>query len=220
MEENCKNSADSKKIKFRLHLLSSKREKNHWIIIITIFTFILSSAFSLISSTILSRADTIIVSIFVVLSIIIIGIVFDIIGTAATAANEAPFHAMASRKVYGAKQAIWLIRNADRVSNFCNDVIGDICGVISGAASVYIISSIAKVIRITGDPETSLAGLSVTGLLASLTVGGKALGKSLAIENSNYFIYKVAVVLQFIFGKFGIIDTKKKKSNHGNRKER
>lgn len=27
-----------------------------------------------------------------------------------------------------------LKKNADKVSSFCNDVIGDICGIISGAA--------------------------------------------------------------------------------------
>ena len=30
------------------------------------------------------------------------------------------------------------IRNAGRVSSFCNDVIGDICGVISGSAAAVI----------------------------------------------------------------------------------
>ena len=66
-------------------------------------------------------------------------IFFDIIGIAATAAEEVPFHSMASKKQDGAKWAIILIRNADRVSSFCNDIIGDICGVLSGAVSTYII---------------------------------------------------------------------------------
>ncbi|WDC83794.1 hypothetical protein PL321_14940 [Caloramator sp. mosi_1] len=79
---------------------------------------------------------------FVLISIIFVGIIFDIIGVAVTAAEEAPFHSLASRKVKGAKTAVKLIRNADKVSNFCNDVIGDICGVVSGAAGAIIISKL------------------------------------------------------------------------------
>ena len=37
-----------------------------------------------------------------------------------------------------------LIRNAGKVSSFCNDVIGDISGVISGTASALIVFNITK----------------------------------------------------------------------------
>ncbi len=127
--------------------------------------------------------------------IIVIGIIFDIIGTAVTAADEVPFHAMASKKIYGAREAIFLIRNAEKVSNFCNDVVGDICGVISGAGATYII------LRIAGNADTltsTLTGLAVTGLIASMTVGGKAIGKTVAISNSNYIIYKTGIIFKFI----------------------
>jgi hypothetical protein len=60
-------------------------------------------------------------------------------------------------------------------------------------------------------PQTSLAGLSITGAVASLTVGGKALGKSIAIRNSHYIIYKAAVILKFLFGNLSFSKTKKKK---------
>ena len=164
---------------------------------------------SLASTSILERANYL-VSSFVVLIILIISILFDIIGVAATAADETPFHAMASRKLYGARQAIRLIRNADKVSNLCNDVVGDICGVISGAASTYIIAGLVTTSGV--NPETTLAGLSVTATVAAMTVGGKAIGKTIAIKNSNYIIYKVAVLLKFLFGKlpFGKPGKKKK----------
>src|SRR5690554_1632429 len=66
--------------------------------------------------------------------IIIIGVVFDIIGIAVTAASEVPFLSMASKKKRGAINAVRLIRKADQVSSFCNDVVGDICSIISGSA--------------------------------------------------------------------------------------
>lgn len=209
MQDNYRHPVDEKKVKFKLNLLGSGGNNKKWSLIITLVSFFLSASMSVIASNILGNVG-ILVSFFVVFAIIVINILFDIIGTAVTAADEAPFHAMASRKVYGAKQAIKLIRNADKVSNFCNDVIGDICGVISGTASTYI------VLRIAADSE-SLRGvvinLIMTGMVASFTVGGKAFGKSLAIENSNYIIYKVAIIINFFKLKInGKRDNKNKKS--------
>jgi len=193
LQDNYRHPVDEKKVKFKPNLLGSGGNNKKWSLIITLVSFFLSASMSVIASNILGNVG-ILVSFFVVFAIIVINILFDIIGTAVTAADEAPFHAMASRKVYGAKQAIKLIRNADKVSNFCNDVIGDICGVISGTASTYI------VLRIAADSE-SLRGvvinLIMTGMVASFTVGGKAFGKSLAIENSNYIIYKVSIIINF-----------------------
>lgn len=207
MEDHYKHPVDEKKVRFRLNLLSSKKENNSWSLIVTIVSFFLSISISFISSQILESVE-IFIAFLVVLGIIAISIIFDIIGTAVTAADEAPFHAMASRKVYGAKQAITLTRNADKVSNFCNDVIGDICGVISGTASAFIIAMIYKG---STSAQNSLLGLVITGMVAALTVGGKAWGKSLAIENSNFIIYKVAVILKFIFGKIDFERTNKKR---------
>ena len=62
---------------------------------------------------------------FVVLAcFILLGIVFDIIGVAVTAADERPFHSMAAHRTPGAREALGLIRKANKVSSFCNDVVG------------------------------------------------------------------------------------------------
>ena len=208
MEDNFKHPADEKKVKFRANAISSKKETRVWTLLITVITFFISISMSFFSNETLGNATTV-VSFLIVFVIIIISILFDLIGTAATAADEAPFHSMASRKLYGAKQAVMLIRNADKVSNFCNDVVGDICGVISGTAAAFI------VYKFSGggtEAQNSFFGLSITAMVASLTVGGKALGKSIALQNSNYIIYKVAVVIKFLFGKLNF--KKKKKWNN------
>ena len=106
-----------------------------WILFIFVITMVISAAMSFISSRLLGNAGMA-VSFLILICIVAIGIVFDIIGVAVTACPEAPFHAMASRKVAEAPDALKLLRNANRVSSFCNDVIGDICGVISGSAAV------------------------------------------------------------------------------------
>lgn len=206
MEDNYKHPADEKKVKFKTNVTSSKKETKVWTLLITVVTFFISIFMSFFSNETISRAS-ILVSFFIVFFIIAISILFDLIGTAATAADEAPFHSMASRKLYGAKQAIRLIRNADKVSNFCNDVVGDICGVISGTAAAYIVY---KILGSGADVQNSLLGLSITAMVASLTVGGKSLGKTVALKNSNYIIYKVAVVTYFFIAKFRFVKRRKR----------
>lgn len=130
------------------------------------------------------------IALLVLLVIVLVGIVFDIIGTAVTAADEAPFHSMAAQKVRGAARGIRLIRSAERVSNICNDVVGDICGIVSGSTTAAIVA------RLFSSGEAGLlSGLAVTASVASLTVGGKAIGKGIAISKSNDIVFAVAKVL-------------------------
>ena len=200
MDGNYKHPVGERKVKFRRsYVANSKKNNIIWILTITVVSFLISTILTIASSNILKEAD-IITAFLVIFLIILVNISFDIIGTAVTAAEETPFHAMASRKRYGAKQSLKLIRNADKVSNVCNDVVGDICGIISGAAGAYII------FRIIGSREAiTITELVVTGLITALTVGGKALGKTIALRNSNYIIYKVSVIIKFVKDKFSFI---------------
>ncbi len=205
MDGSYRHPADERKVRFKRSAVAGSRKNNViWILTVTVISFVISAILTVASSDVLKDAD-ILTSFLVIFLIILINIVFDIIGTAVTAADETPFHAMASRKLYGAKQSIRLIRNADKVSNVCNDVVGDICGIISGAAGAYII------FRIIGRQELiSWTELAITGLITALTVGGKALGKTIAIQNSNYIIYKVSVIIKFVTDKFLFIKRKRK----------
>lgn len=205
MDGNYRHPAGEKKVRFRQSPIAGSKKNNAiWILTITVVSFLISTILTIASSDILKEAE-IITSFLVIFLIILVNISFDIVGTAVTAADETPFHAMASRKLYGAKQSIKLIRNADKVSNVCNDVVGDICGIISGAAGAYII------FRVIGNREAiTLTELVVTGLITALTVGGKALGKTIALRNSNYIIYKVSVVTKFITDKFSFTARKGK----------
>ena len=209
MDGNYKHPEHGRKVKFKTNSVGSRKDNLKWVIFVTLFTFVVSSSLSLISSTLLEDKN-IYISFLIVLFIILIGIIFDIIGIAVTAAEEAPFHAMASRKLYGAKQAIKLMRNANKVSSICNDVVGDICGVISGAASGFIVIKIAA--TADGTVQT-LASVGITGTVAALTIGGKAIGKTIAMEKSNYIVYKVAVILMFLTGRLNFIEFGKKKKN-------
>lgn len=160
-----------------------------------VLTFFLAVFISFTSDLFVRKSSSIIISFILLLIIILIGIIFDMVGTASTAANEEPFHAKASKKVRGAKQAIKLIRNADKVANFCNDVVGDICGTISGALGAAIVLQI-----VTSGSATNevLFSMLMTGFVAATTVGGKAFGKKTAIEQSEHIIFQVGRFLEWI----------------------
>ncbi len=157
--------------------------KKRWksILSLTLITFVLSIILNLGSNSVLSYLP-LALSIVLLFFIILVGVLFDILGVAATAGEEAPFHAMASNRVSGAKQAIRLIRNADRVSTFCNDLIGDVAGTLSGAVGVAIVFQLGTASMGLG--ETLVTTLMVA-LIAALTVGGKSIGKGFAISKST-----------------------------------
>lgn len=161
-----------------------------WILRITLLAFLISILFSFLSETIISRVH-IIIGILVLIIFILIGIIFDMIGVAVQSADEAPFHSMNSRKVNGADVAVKFKKNSDKVSSFCNDVVGDICGIISGTAGSIIASSLAKTFGL----NSFVTVLIVTGIISAFTIGGKALGKGIAINKSNYILYEFAKVV-------------------------
>ena len=174
---------------------SKKNNRITWIIIVTIVSFILSIIFSSLSETIIPNIN-IIFGILLIIVFIGIGIIFDMIGVAITAANETPFHSMASKKVKGSKHSVMLLKNSDKLASICNDVIGDVCGVVSGSAGMLVASNIASSFNI----NSSITVLFVTALIASITIGGKAIGKSAAIKNSEAITFKVGKVLN-LFNK-------------------
>jgi hypothetical protein len=181
-------------------------EKKHvlWGLFITFISFTLSILI-LFASTSIFKTISPPFALLVVLGIILIGVIFDVIGMAVTAADETPFHSMASKKMKGAKQSIKLLRNAPRVSSFCNDVIGDICSVVSGAAGTAIIYKI-----FANSANISLLEVLLGALIAALTVGGKAFAKNIGINNANYIVYKVGRLVA-VFSSKGAHNKKSKK---------
>ncbi len=182
-----------------------KRKYLRWALLSTALTFTISVLFNLASKVAITEDTSWYIALAVLFVIILVGVLFDIIGTAVTAAEEAPFHSMAARKVKGAAKGINLLRNAERVSNICNDVIGDICGIVSGSTTAVIVS----MLFMKGTNEAFWGGIMVTAAVASLTVGGKAFGKGIAISKSNDIVFMTAKALS-IFEK----DAKK----NGNKK--
>src|SRR5690625_6045167 len=155
---------------------------------IAVITFVLAAIFSIVSSSLLSKIIWYL-GMIVVLIIVLIGIVFDMLGIASTAAKEAPFHAMAAEKVHGAKESVIIIRNADKFASFSNDVIGDISGIVSGTATAIVVLQISQILGYSDGSAIHISiSVILTSFVAALTVGGKALGKYFAIHNSTEII--------------------------------
>ena len=168
-----------------------KKERNNWVLIVFIATFILSLIHSFISNTAIANMN-IIAGIFVLVIVILIGIIFDLIGVAVTVGNEDDFHAQASKKIKGAKTSIKLIKNSAKVSNFCADVIGDICGVLSGAISAMIAFKLTEYYGMSSNLQ-----FIFSALVSSITVGGKALTKEIAKNNSTKIIGFITKFVNF-----------------------
>ncbi|MBU9724157.1 MULTISPECIES: hypothetical protein [Bacillaceae] len=200
----------------------SIKKSLHWSMIIAVITLVLAALFAIISTAILSGVSWGI-GMFIVFIIVFIGVIFDTVGVAATAANERPFHAMAAEKLPGAKHAVQITRNADRFANFCNDVIGDIAGVISGTASAYVVLRLAMQFGYEeGSSFQLLISILFTSVVAALTVGGKSVGKTLAIQYSTQIIYQVGRLFYILEVKLNIsiFNGKKRKKNGNNTNKR
>jgi len=91
------------------------------------------------------------------------------------------------------------------VSNLCNDVVGDISGILSGVIGAVIVF---RFLFEKAGLDKALISIIITGIIASLTVGGKAVGKIAALQKANSIIFMVSVVLarldQILPGNFPI----------------
>lgn len=177
-----------------------------WVVTIFLTTIVVSGTISFVSDEIMSSSGMA-AAFVILLLIVLVGIIFDIIGVAVTSANERPFHSMAARKVPGAAESIRLLRNAERVSSICCDVIGDICGVVSGSASATIAAQLLNKFTFS---VPMLVGLVMSALVAGMTVGGKAIGKTFAMNSSTKIVHGVGKLVYTLRNIPSVFRKKKK----------
>ena len=166
-------------------------KKDNWIFKIFLLTFVIALIFNTISNIITNKFNNIIVLTILAIMFIFIGIIFDMIGTAVLTAKESTFHAKSAKKIKGAKEGVYLIKNGSRIASICNDVIGDICGIVSGSVSAMV----GLIISTKFNISSIIAILIISSIISSLTVGGKAIGKKVAIKNSDEIIFFVSKIL-------------------------
>ncbi len=167
----------------------AKQSKQKWVLTVVCVSFGLSVVMSFVTSMFVESAG-LLVALLSLIVLVMIGIITDVIGTAVTSADEQPFIAMASKRIMGAKQALLLIRKAERVSSILNDVVGDIVGIISGSAG-----SVIAVYLVSLGMQSAIASVLITAFTSAFMIGGKAYGKGIAIANSSRIVLAVGKVM-------------------------
>ena len=162
-------------------------------LVVLVSTFFCACLISLVSTFVLANMESFWLGFTVLMLVVLIGVFFDIIGTAVSVCGQTHLNAKASRKIPGAKKALLLTRNASRVANICNDVIGDVCGTVSGGIG----TALAAVLTTSGGTRGLLVSVGIAGCIAAMTVAGKALGKSFAIEKADHIIFNVGRLLDW-----------------------
>lgn len=179
-----------------------------WAFKMFVLSICLSSMFSLLSQSVLSRLGAIFAGVMIVL-FIFISVVFDMIGIAVTSADEEYFKQQISKQIAGADVGMRMIKNSEKVCSFCADVVGDICGILSGAGGACVIMSIAK--NISNPSVVVIISTLVSSLIAGLTILSKALMKERAIKNANKIILRLGKILDKIFFKKSVKNVDKDK---------
>ncbi|MGN0773167.1 MAG: hypothetical protein ACI4MP_05180 [Candidatus Ventricola sp.] len=181
----------------------TRQSKQKWVLTVVCLSFGLSVVMSFVTSLFVESAG-LLVALLSLIVLVMIGIISDVIGTAVTSADEQPFIAMASKRILGAKQALQLIRKAERVSSILNDVVGDIVGIISGSAG-----SVIAVYLVSLGMKSAIASMLITAFTSAFMIGGKAYGKGVAIAKSDKIVLTVGRVMA-VFEKKNKTKQKKK----------
>lgn len=180
---------------------SGKRRNlaERWVIKITLFTFAGAVVCSFISQLTTSRSD-ITVSVMLLAFMLLVSIIFDGIGLSVASCTPEKLQRYARfKKQYDI--ALRLIANAEKVNNICADVIGDMCGILSGACGASIVLQLCQ-----SGQFARWTAIIVSSVIAAITVGGKASFKKIAVKNSEELVFMSARILSVF-----ITDKKRKK---------
>ena len=171
----------------------------------------LSIFFSVVSQSLFPTLPAFL-SLFVIIFFMVFASIFDMIGVAVTSTSLENLEKYSSSK--GFATAKKLCQSREKVSSFCGDVVGDICGILSGAGGVSLV--LAMHIQEAG--LYFLATCFVSSLIAGLTIFDKAVLKGYAVENCEKVVLATGKVIEFSFADFvkSLIKNRKKKKQDKN----
>lgn len=179
-----------------------KKNSLRWAFKVLVLSICLSIIFSLFSQSLLPTLSPFF-SVFVIIFFIFVAVVFDMIAVAFTTISEEKLLPYKEEKGYNV--ALSLCKNADRVASFGGDVVGDICGILSGAGGVSLVINM----HIVSEEANLIVTCLVSSLIAGVTIFCKAIMKSYAIENCHKIALKTGSYLEF--GKRKGKESEKKK---------
>ncbi len=201
-EENKPDSDEQKKSRQKEEHLKNKKRPPQWLtwgLGVLFLSFGLTVIFSFLTELVIDENSPAILCVVVLLVLLILNISCDVLANAIISCKPEAFHAMASNKIKGARRAVTFCRNASKLGSIFADVIGDICGIVSGAAGAVL----SIIIAVSGDSIVKfISSILVSAVIGSLTVGGKAIFKHFAIKYNKKIV--------FAFAKFTTLFKKEK----------
>lgn len=163
-----------------------------WGLGVLLLSFALTVLFSFLTEVSV-KSSPVYVCVIVLVALLVVNICCDLLANAIISCSPEAFHAMASKKIKGAKRAVTFCRNATKLSSIFADVIGDICGIVSGAAGTALVVHFA----LNGSVYEIVASIGVSAVIGALTVGGKAIFKHFAIKYNKKIVFAFAKFTTF-----------------------
>ncbi len=185
----------------------------NWAIKTFVLSIFLSIFFSVVSQSMFPNLP-VCLSLFVIVFFMVFASIFDMIGVAVTSTSLEKLEKYKTSK--GFQTALKLCKNREKVSSFCGDVVGDICGILSGAGGV----SLVLAMHIQQASVYFLATCLVSSLIAGLTIFGKAVLKGFAVENCEKVVLATGKVLEFSLTDFLKKNIRKPKKFHEKKKNK
>ena len=162
-----------------------------WSVKIFILSICLSVVFSTISQSLFPTLPNIL-SVVVILFFIALSTIFDMIGVAIASTNKEKLKKDQFKDCW--QTANKLCDNTEKVSSFCCDVVGDICGILSGAGGVSLVLNL----DIKDANLYLLVTCLVSSLIAGLTIFAKAIMKKKAVQKAEQVLLTTCQFLNVV----------------------
>lgn len=160
-----------------------------WGLAVMFLSLVLTVLFSFLTEISISENSPAYVCVIVLIVLLVLNIGFDMLANAIISCRPEAFLAMASNKIRGAKRAVSFCKNSTKMGSIFADVIGDICGIVSGAAGAVL------GVILAGDGSATvklICAIGVSAVIGALTVGGKAIFKHFAIKYNKNIVFGFA----------------------------
>lgn len=190
--------------KLRQYNYFMKKNNLRWTVKIFVLSICLSILFSIISQSLFPTLPAVL-SILVIVFFIVLSTVFDMIGVAVASANLDKIKKIDCNGCY--ETAKKLCKNTEKVSSFCCDVVGDICGILSGAGGVSLVLNL----NLQQENLYFVATCLASSITAGLTIFAKAIMKRRAVDNAEKILISTSKCFDLVLSPKELFSKLKKK---------
>ena len=187
------------------------KNSTKWAFKVFILSISLSIIFSLVSQSLLPSLSPFF-SIFVIVFFVFVSVIFDMVAVAFTSINKEQLDKFKNENGY--VMAVKLCERADKVASFGGDVVGDICGILSGAGGVSLVVNM----NIQDTNLNLVVTCLVSSLIAGITIFCKAIMKTYALQNCEQIAIVTGAYLEASF--FNRMRKKRQEKKHKRKKKK